>query len=609
MSRQEWNYLWQLLKDIRKSSKGALSNVFVMVLAQALMVYIGVIGMGALLDGIYAGADMGTLVSYVLVILLGTLFCTVLSSRMTENFHRVRDLAKDLEAGDMNRKSLFMDYEHLEDVHVQELRSRVFAKSRFGVRGWFLLCFQWALHDLCSVVIAVLILLPMFFGSVRNSAGADFFLSSAGLCGAIVLLVWGNYKASMYYTAKADELYSKLGMNEQYNKERYFMEMLSGVESQKDLRINAQQERIDREMEQICQSLKAGRIKQTNYHLKREGIGMATANLLSFLVYAYTGICAYRGLISIGSVVVYAASIVELSRSATNLTHSLGKMKEISMIAKDYVEYMDLDNRKPAGSIPVEKRRDNRFSVTFEHVSFRYPGADRDVISDLTLSFEIGERMAIVGKNGSGKTTFIKLLCRLYDVTEGVIKVNGIDIRKYDYEEYCDLFSVVFQDFGMFGFSLGENIAASDQVDEARALDSLEKVGLMERFRELPEGLDTHIGKEYREEGVNFSGGERQKLAIARAIYKDAPFVIIDEPTAALDPLAECEVYEGFDKMVGNKTAIYISHRLASCRFCQDILFFDQGKVVQRGSHDELKGEEGLYRELWNAQAQYYVSV
>ncbi len=187
--------------------------------------------------------------------------------------------------------------------------------------------------------------------------------------------------------------------------------------------------------------------------------------------------------------------------------------------------------------------------------------------------------------------------------------MNGIDIRKYDYEEYCDLFSVVFQDFGMFGFSLGENIAASDQVDEARALDSLEKVGLMERFRELPEGLDTHIGKEYREEGVNFSGGERQKLAIARAIYKDAPFVIMDEPTAALDPLAECEVYEGFDKMVGNKTAIYISHRLASCRFCQDILFFDQGKVVQRGSHDELKGEEGLYRELWNAQAQYYVSV
>lgn len=606
MNKQDWKYLWQLIKDIRKSGKGTLINLFVRVISQTLMVYIGVVGMGILLDGIYAGAGMRTLVGYVLVILLGTLFCTVLNSRTTENFNRTRDLAKDQEMGDMNRKSLFMDYEHLEDAHVQELRSRVFAKSRFGVRGWFLLCFQWALQDLCSVVIAILILLPMFFGNGRSEAGAGFFLSAAGLWVAIGLLVWGNYKTSMHYTKKADELYTKLGMDEQFNKERYFMEMLAGVESQKDLRINGQQERIDEEMERMCQSLKAGKMKQTGLHLKGGAISMATGNLLSFLVYAYTGICAYKGLISIGSVVVYAASIVELTRSVNSLTHSLGRLKEVAMIARDYVEYMALGNRKPVGSIPVEKRRDNRFSVAFEHVSFRYPGADRNVISDLNLSFEIGERMAIVGKNGSGKTTFIKLLCRLYDVTEGVIKVNGIDIRKYNYEEYCDLFSVVFQDFGMFGFSLGENIAASDQVDEERALDSLKKVGLSERFGELPEGFDTYVGNEYRECGVNFSGGERQKLAIARAIYKDAPFVIMDEPTAALDPLAECEVYEGFDKMVGNKTAIYISHRLASCRFCQDIMVFDKGKVVQRGSHDELKDEEGLYRELWNAQAQYY---
>lgn len=384
------------------------------------------------------------------------------------------------------------------------------------------------------------------------------------------------------------------------------MDMLSGVESQKDLRINQQQERIDWEMEQICQKLKAGRMKQNRFHLYRGTIGMITYNFLSFLVYAFIGICAYRGLISIGSVVVYAASIVELARAADTLAEMMGKMKEVSMIAKDYLEFMTLENTKPVGSIPVEKRQDNRFSVSFEHVSFRYPGTEQDVISDLSCSFEIGERMAIVGKNGSGKTTFIKLLCRLYDVTEGVIKVNGIDIRKYNYEEYCNLFSVVFQDFGMFAFTVGENIAASDQVDEKKVLDALDKVGISERFKELPMGLDTYVGKEFDEEGVNFSGGERQKLAIARAIYKDAPFVIMDEPTAALDPIAECEVYEGFDKMVGNKTAIYISHRLASCRFCQDIMVFDKGKVVQRGSHEKLRGEEGLYQELWNAQAQYY---
>ena len=214
--------------------------------------------------------------------------------------------------------------------------------------------------------------------------------------------------------------------------------------------------------------------------------------------------------------------------------------------------------------------------------------------------------MAIVGRNGSGKTTFIKLLCRLYDVTEGCIKLNGIDIRKYNYEEYCALFAVVFQDFSIFAFPLGENIAGSAGVDEERALDALERAGFGDRLKTLDRGLRTYVGKEFSGEGVSFSGGEKQKMAIARAIYKDAPFVIMDEPTAALDPVAECDVYAGFDRMVGEKTALYISHRLASCRFCQDILVFDKGKVVQRGSHEELEAQEGLYRELWNAQAGYY---
>lgn len=214
--------------------------------------------------------------------------------------------------------------------------------------------------------------------------------------------------------------------------------------------------------------------------------------------------------------------------------------------------------------------------------------------------------MAIVGKNGSGKTTFVKLLCRLYDVTDGCIKVNGIDIRKYDYKEYCNLFAVVFQDFQIFAFPVGENVAAGSNVDEALVIDAMNKAGLGERLERLERGLSTCVGKDYDEEGVSFSGGEKQKLAIARAVYKDASFVIMDEPTAALDPEAEAEIFERFDKMVGKKTAIYISHRLASCRFCEDILVFDDGKVVQHGSHDELEKQDGLYRQLWNAQAQYY---
>lgn len=191
-------------------------------------------------------------------------------------------------------------------------------------------------------------------------------------------------------------------------------------------------------------------------------------------------------------------------------------------------------------------------------------------------------------------------------MTEGCIKVNVIDIRKYDYKEYCNLFGVVFQDFTMFDFPLGEAISCSEELDEEKATDALKRAGLSERVRELPQGLATYIGKGFDESGVNFSGGEKQKLAIARAIYKNAPFVIMDEPTAALDPEAEAEVFAGFDKMVGRKTAIYISHRLASCKFCEDILVFDKGRVVQHGTHEELEAQDGLYRQLWNAQAQYY---
>ena len=213
----------------------------------------------------------------------------------------------------------------------------------------------------------------------------------------------------------------------------------------------------------------------------------------------------------------------------------------------------------------------------------------------------------MVGRNGSGKTTMIKLLCRLYDPTEGCITLNGIDIKKYNYDEYMALFSVVFQDFHLFSFQLGQSVAASVQYDRERVLHDLREAGLGERLEGLPRGLDTYISKDFDESGVEFSGGESQKTAIARALYKDAPFLVLDEPTAALDPLAESEVYRRFGQIAGKKTAVCISHRLSSCRFCDRIAVFQKGRLVQLGSHDGLLSEErGAYRRLWDAQARYY---
>ena len=233
---------------------------------------------------------------------------------------------------------------------------------------------------------------------------------------------------------------------------------------------------------------------------------------------------------------------------------------------------------------------------------------DSYALHRVNIRFKVGQRLAVVGMNGSGKTTFIKLMCRLYDPTEGCIMLNGINIRKYDYDEYLSLFSVVFQDFKLFSFTIGQNIAAASAYDSEKALSCLEAAGLGDRAAEMPNGLETYLYRDFDNDGIEISGGEAQKLALARALYKDAPFIILDEPTASLDPISEYEIYSRFNDIAQDKTTVFISHRLASCRFCDRIAVFDCGSIVQSGTHDELLGDErGKYFELWNAQAQYYV--
>jgi ATP-binding cassette subfamily B protein len=265
-------------------------------------------------------------------------------------------------------------------------------------------------------------------------------------------------------------------------------------------------------------------------------------------------------------------------------------------------EFLDLPDVKYRGTLTTEKRADNEYEIEFKNVSFKYPDTESYVLKNLNLKLRVGRKLAVVGMNGSGKTTMIKLLCRLYDPTEGEITLNGIDIKKYDYREYMDLFSVVFQDFKLTGFSLGQNVAAAVSYDAERVKKLLDVVGFGETYP-----LDTPLYKSYDENGVEVSGGEAQKIALARALYRGSPVIILDEPTAALDPIAESEIYSKFDSIVGDRTAIYISHRLSSCRFCDDIAVFHEGRLVQRGGHDELLADEnGKYRELWTAQAQYY---
>ncbi|MDE6641168.1 MAG: ABC transporter ATP-binding protein/permease [Acetatifactor sp.] len=298
-----------------------------------------------------------------------------------------------------------------------------------------------------------------------------------------------------------------------------------------------------------------------------------------------------------------------LLEAASDLVYNL----QIAIVNQEYMKrffsYFDIPNHMYQGSLTVEKRDDNDYNVEFRDVSFRYPHTQEYALRHVNLKFKAGEKLAVVGMNGSGKTTFIKLMCRLYDPTEGEILLNGVNIKKYDYEEYISIFSVVFQDFRLFSFTLGQNVAAGTVYDETLVRQCLEQAGFGERLESMGMGLDTCLYKDCDENGVEISGGEAQKIALARALYKDAPFMILDEPTAALDPISEYEVFSRFNEIAKDKTAIYISHRLASCRFCDKIAVFDEGRIVQTGSHGELLAQEGgRYYELWHAQAQYYTS-
>ena len=340
------------------------------------------------------------------------------------------------------------------------------------------------------------------------------------------------------------------------------------------------------------------------------GLCVCVTTLTTGFVYIFTCLKAVGGAFDIGSITQYVGAATALAANVYGLLEVMGGMKTNTPYLEKTFEFLDIPNSMYQGSLTTEKRADGQYEVEFKNVSFKYPGSENWTLKNVSMKFKVGKRLAIVGENGSGKTTFIKLLCRLYDPQEGQILLNGIDIRKYNYRDYMDVFSIVFQDFQLISQPLGQNVAGSSTYDEAKVRKALIDAGFGDRLETMPDGLNTQLYKDFTENGVEVSGGEAQKIAIARALYKDAPFIILDEPTAALDPIAEAEIYSKFNDISGDKTAIYISHRLSSCKFCDEIAVFHEGGVIQQGTHDGLLADTtGKYHELWHAQAQYYTEA
>lgn len=607
MKRKEWSAYAYGLKTLHECAPGILLTCVVDGLILGARPFIGIYLSGILVDAVYSGEEMAVLIRYALRALGAVLVLALIQSGLLKIRNQNMEYMYERQNRVLNKKSMEMDYEYLEDAKIHKMRESVTGfYPRFGLLGCLMESVSTCSEVTGTIAAAFAVIVPRLVAGGRR---ADGFVGSLGCSGLFLLFVVGinclNMRLLNHYNDRLQKLHDEKKAPLDVRK-KYYLDLFAKAESQKDVRMCGQEGLLHTEMETLA-ALAAEALKEfAGVALSRTGLSGFLSSLSTISVYVFAGVYEYFGVISIGSVVSFAAGIRRVADAIFELGEMIGEIRYESSFVSHFEEFLNLGQRRHEGTIPVEKRRDDKFSVEFDHVSFRYPNSDTYVIKDLSLSFVIGEKMAIVGKNGSGKTTFIKLLCRLYDVTEGCIRVNGIDIRKYDYREYGALFGAVFQDFAVFDFALGESVACTDQWEEERVWDALSRAGLEKRAQTLAQGLSTIVGKGFDESGINFSGGEKQKLAIARAICKNAPFVIMDEPTAALDPEAEAAVFEGFDRMVGRKTAIYISHRLASCRFCEDILVFDNGQVVQRGSHEQLEAQDGLYRELWMAQAGYY---
>ncbi len=500
-----------------------------------------------------------------------------------------------------------MDYPHTENSEISENLAVMDTKARGNGLG--LMNLYWISQSVSVGLFSSIFASVLLFGMFHSNATYDHtFATTHSATLLLVLLVAVTLALNILFRRKEKKMLDEVFReNTKSNTAAsYYNDYINADQAAKDIRLYHQGDML-------------GHIFSYSYNVKSwlrffffegrlGGFFAAGMAVVGGAVYLLIGLRALAGMYAIGYVVQYVGAVTALVTAVTTLFNDLGRAYNNAAYIKPLLDYLNLPDVLTKGSKPIPDEAEYCFE--FRKVSFRYPGAQTFALKNLNMTLHANRRLAVVGKNGSGKTTMIKLLCRLYDPTEGEILLNGVNIQDYDFQAYRRLFSIVFQDFKLFPLSIGANVSITNAPDQEKALNCLKDAGFGERLEKLPSGLDTILYKEFDEEGVQISGGEAQKIALARALYKNAGIVVLDEPTAALDPIAEFEVYSTFEKTIGSKTAVFISHRLSSCRFCHDIAVFDGGELVQRGSHDDLlSNADGLYAALWHAQAQHYVDA
>ena len=612
--KERFGIIKRTIKLIEKADKGHIRRNFVDKIPDIISTFSGIFLASLIIDGVTDGKPAEYLLTAAAVVCGIELISVLIQVINNKNKQAHGTLYYRNVERMICRKVLDMDYSKIEDIETQNKLDNAktyIYNSNTGIP---------ALTGHLSAVMSGIVQICLGFAL----AAPVLFVNSAAVTDIHSFLMSGWGAAALLIFCGALEIFQAAALNpqaEKYMDQMYTDPKILQAERErsfyrwhttynyrngKEIRLYGEQQLIEKKFLTAHETV-VDKILQTFFKTSEYTFIMNLCDLLSKLVlYGFAIYRAVNGSMSAGDVIIFVMCFIRIQYAFESISDNFGSLLTKSQMWKQLYDFLDIPDEKYQGTIPTEKRDDNEYEFEFKHVWFKYPDSEEYTLKDINLKWRIGEKMALVGKNGCGKSTLVKLLCRLYDPTEGEITLNGIDIRKYKYEEYMELFSVVFQDSKLFSFSLAENVAADTEYDAERVTDCVIRSGLGDRLKTMENGIETCLYKDFDENGVEISGGEAQKLCLARAIYKGSPFIVLDEPTAALDPISEYDIYTKFNGIVGTRTAIYISHRLSSCRFCDEITVMDNGRIAERGSHDELLGNGGVYKELWTAQAEYY---
>lgn len=597
-----------MYREVHSLDRRLLPTTAVQAVIDSIKPFINIYFSARLITLLTQKADTSVIITNIALVLGINVVIFFLASFLNNYNENHRMMLLDLENKKVEEKLYNADYALLNDSEFKELlhRHEEAGKSRWARLPYFMWTTLQFTRGVLTTIISFIIIIPLLkVGFVRT--GNTFFerplfivtiVAAIAVMAGVILIVASKINKSYL---EANEKYAEL------DRIFYsFIDILGDYKTGKEIRLYKEQNLIDNITTQKI---------LTDGEITLRKISMRTAKSSSFIailgalvgfgVYLFIGVKGLFGLFGIGSLVLYCGSFMQIISGIMMFANTLGKLKEILSLARDYFKILEAESTMIYGNRELDLT--NGFEIEFNNVSFKYPKSDIYALKQINLKISNGEKLAVVGRNGSGKTTFIKLLCRLYDVDEGEILINGINIKEYTRDSLNKLYYIVFQDYKIVSLTVADNISANDECDKDMLNSALDKANIKDRIEAMPQKEKTYLYKDLDKSGVEISGGEVQKLALARALYKDSPIVILDEPTAALDPIAENEIYSRFNSFVENKTAIYISHRLSSCAFCDRTAVFDNAELVETGTHNELISANGRYAELWNAQASYYL--